>query len=1802
MSHAGKKPVAKNDDPDSDDERDTRIQELQQVVRELKHNLDLLGGNYNQHSTSVKDHLEQLHAQVVASAPVSAIQGPRLPKAECFEGNRSKLRGFLTQMDMHLDVNKTKLPDAASKVIFVSTYLRGQAWDWFEPHIRDYYGKPSDEWSATTTDVFADYRNFRQHLERTFGDIDAAQTAERKLQRIRQHSSASAYASEFQQIISYLDWPDRTYIPPFISGLKSNIKDELARIDRPETLDKVIEVAVKIDNRLRERQYERQDVEQWKRGKGRSPGFNRFNPGRRDNHRAPRDSDPYGPKPMELDATQDEQDERRKKNLCFSCGKPGHRSRECKQKKPFEKRHHMRATREELRATQEPRQGYPRKETLEDLVARWTTLSPDEIARDLCIEGIADEHQIDYPEIDWDTVESQGWTQYVSQELNCSGERSNNSQEPKVGLPGTPTKYLGIEIVPGTPPSFPGTDHEIPETPQESPRNRQDDEEASELETNLTTEIRVNTLDQHLIAAIEEGEDPTGCPCENSACACKGYARHPRHSEMACVMCYDETCTTHGSGKLDYGIEPRPLRWMKKPAWKQEYQGIWYNGKKVYDSENQPITHLAATLSGTHIKLNVVLPMGNAWTLIDSGATNNFMNPRFKTGRQVKTNPLPYTVPVAGLDGEVLSGGVSEATVLLPMSVYGHPELIKFNILETGDYDIVLGIPWLRKHNPSINWQTGRITFGRCQCKQEYDDYEKRRKGSSKRTADTQGTVAREDDRSTRSRGGTHRQIKRIAPDVMEQSPDMSDDELTDYVIVKTEKLYATSDEPRIPEEYREFQDVFTAPADGVLPKHGPFDHEINTMEGTEPTFKPIYQLSQKESDTLKEYIDENLKKGYIRASKSSAGYPIIFVPKKDGSLRLCVDYRHLNSITIKDRHPLPLIHEMQDRIGGAKYFSKYDITNAYHRIRIKPGHEWKTAFRTKFGHYEYKVMPFGLTNAPATFQRFIFKALEEYLDIFVVAYLDDILVFSKTLEEHVKHNKLVLQKMREAEVTLKLKKCEFHVQETSFLGYRISPDGLGMEEDKVKSIMEWPTPKSVKEVQQFLGLANYYRKIIDGYAGVASGLYRLTKKDQKFEWDDAAEKSFQQLKSLFGQGTIVATFSYEEPIILETDASDYALGARLTQPGSDGKYRPVAFWSRKMIPAELNYDVHDKELLAIVSAFQVWRAYLEGAKHTVTVKSDHKNLTFFTTTKVLTRRQARWAETLAQYDFRIEHCKGTENSQADALSRRPDYELGTKAAEPAVLRQNPDGTISYNKQILAATIEVRNDDFLQQVREEQKKDTTSKAILDGEVKNDNFTADDTGLVYAHGLIYVPNKLRNEIIKRHHDDLTHGHMGVEKTVEHVSRNYYFPNMNRKVRFYIQGCDTCQRNKPARHAPYGELQLSETPTKPWEWITMDFITKLPVSDKHDMIMVVVDRLTKYAYMIPTTETINAEQMANILLRHVIANHGMPSKITSDRDKLFTSKMWQSFADLVGIELRLSTAYHPQTNGQTERVNQTVKQYLRCYVNYQQDNWAGLLSMAQLAYNNAVHSTTHETPFFANYGYNPVVYGDTIGKTAVAESSRILATRLRQLHLQLSRDIDFVNLRMKRYYDQQHVEGPDLKKEEKVYLLRRNIKTKRPSNKLDHLRLGPFKIEEKLGPVTYRLKLPESMKKLHPVFHISLLEPAPNNAELATNVEIEEETEDEYEVEQILADRWHENQQQLLVQWKGYPTSENTWEPIANLRGCHQLVQKYYHEAKRTPEQRKARRFRNQKDRQPTRRPGRPRKQTTMDQQTRSSASE
>jgi hypothetical protein len=333
--------------------------------------------------------------------------------------------------------------------------------------------------------------------------------------------------------------------------------------------------------------------------------------------------------------------------------------------------------------------------------------------------------------------------------------------------------------------------------------------------------------------------------------------------------------------------------------------------------------------------------------------------------------------------------------------------------------------------------------------------------------------------------------------------------------------------------------------------------------------------------------------------------------------------------------------------------------------------------------------------------------------------------------------------------------------------------------------------------------------------------------------------------------------------------------------------------------------------------------------------------------------------------------------------------------------------------------------------------------------------------------------------------------------------------------------------------------------------MDFVVKLPLSredwtgQEYDSILVITDRLTKYAYMIPYRESGTAKDLSRVFLREIIANHGTPEEIISDRDKLFTSKFWTTLMALLGTKRRMSTAFHPQTDGQTERINQTMEAYLRCYVNYKQNNWVELLPLAQFAYNSAESDGTGVSPFFANYGYNPTAYRTPLDDTKNAQEAIVKVEELRTLQQELATDIKFIAQRSAIYYNKKHSVEPELKEGDKVYLLRKNVTTKRPSDKLDHKKLGPFKIATKIGSVNYKLQLPKTME-IHPVFHVSLLEPAPPGAPPAPKTEVQRlDPQKEYEVETVLDCQYVRKQVKYLIKWKGYPQSENTWEPKGNL---------------------------------------------------------
>ena len=439
----------------------------------------------------------------------------------------------------------------------------------------------------------------------------------------------------------------------------------------------------------------------------------------------------------------------------------------------------------------------------------------------------------------------------------------------------------------------------------------------------------------------------------------------------------------------------------------------------------------------------------------------------------------------------------------------------------------------------------------------------------------------------------------------------------------------SVSDEPPpdlsgLPEEYREFSDVFSKTKADTLPEHRPYDLRIELEDGAVPPLGPIYSLSQLELDTLREYIEENLRSGFIRPSNSPCGAPVLFVKKKDGSLRLCVDYRGLNKITRKDRYPLPLVSDLLDAPRKARIYTKIDLRHAYNLVRIAPGDEWKTAFRTRYGSFEWRVMPFGLSNAPAAFQRFVNEIFADMLDVCVVVYLDDILIYSDNPDDHRKHVKEVLRRLRKHRLYARADKCEFHKDSVEYLGYILSADGLTMSDDKVRTILEWPEPRKVRDIQSFLGFANFYRRFIPSYSEIVLPLTRLTRKNVPWDFSDACRKAFNDLKTAFTRAPVLHHWVPDRQITVETDASDYAIAGILSITSDSGELHPIAFHSRTLTGAELNYDTHDKELLAIFEAFKVWRHYLEGSGTPVDVVTDHKNLEYFSITKLLTRRQAR--------------------------------------------------------------------------------------------------------------------------------------------------------------------------------------------------------------------------------------------------------------------------------------------------------------------------------------------------------------------------------------------------------------------------------------------------------------------------------------------------------------------------------------------------------------------------------------------------
>jgi hypothetical protein len=667
--------------------------------------------------------------------------------------------------------------------------------------------------------------------------------------------------------------------------------------------------------------------------------------------------------------------------------------------------------------------------------------------------------------------------------------------------------------------------------------------------------------------------------------------------------------------------------------------------------------------------------------------------------------------------------------------------------------------------------------------------------------------------------------------------------DLRKAAVVFAVNLKKIQDLPELPEEIKDYCDVITSGdiAHNALPTG--VAHAIDLEAGERPPFRPLYNLSVKELAALREYLDQALKNGWIKRSISEAGAPILFVPKKDGSLRLCVDYRGLNAITKKNRHPLPLISETLDRLGRAKVFSALDLKDAYYRIPIKRGDEWKTAFRTRYGHFEYNVMPFGLCNAPATFQAYINRALAGLVDICCVVYLDDILIYSDTREQHVRDLREVLERLRKFALYASFKKCKFFTDTVEFLGYTVSVAGVSMDKSRIATVEEWPRPKTFREVQVFIGFTNFYRRFIRSYSKIVAPLTSLNKgakngkKSGPLTWGESEEQAFRTLKAAFTEAPILRHYDPTAKLRMETDASAFAISAIVSQMLYAGEERagwyPIAFWSRKLNPAECAYETHDGELLAIVEGFKQFRHYLEGAQHATQVLTDHNNLKGFMGVTKLNGRQARWATFLASFDFVIEHRAGKTNP-ADAPSRRPDYACDERAPShllptlqnklavwkddsslaPSISRVRAQGdhlvgagdTQAYTgpHAIVRAVINTASRhedpfgdptvDLTTIIKSLQTNDNMLEALL----KSSRDAGDEFAWRKVRDLWYYRNALyvlddsatRAQLMRVHHDDELAGHFGRNKTEQLLRRKYWWLMLTKDVAARVASYGTC----------------------------------------------------------------------------------------------------------------------------------------------------------------------------------------------------------------------------------------------------------------------------------------------------------------------------------------------------------------------------------------------------------------------------
>ena len=835
------------------------------------------------------------------------------------------------------------------------------------------------------------------------------------------------------------------------------------------------------------------------------------------------------------------------------------------------------------------------------------------------------------------------------------------------------------------------------------------------------------------------------------------------------------------------------------------------------------------------------------------------------------------------------------------------------------------------------------------------------------------------------------------------------------------------------------YEDVFSK-SETDIGHYSGVTHKINLTDET--PFKQRYRrIPPKMIDEVRSHLDQLLSAGIIRKSFSPFASNIVTVRKKSGKLRICADFRFLNKRTIKDSYALPRIDDILDTLSGSKFFSVLDMKSGFHQVEIEERHKQRTAFTVgPLGFYEYNRLPMGLCNSPATYQRLMEECLGDLNMKICIIYLDDIIIFAKTFEEHMERLEIVLQRLRECRLKLAAEKCEFLKKKVKYVGYIVSEDGISTDPDKVEKILDWPRPTNPDEVRQFIGFAGFYRRFIKDFSKIIQPLSELMPPSSKkksrrpkapdnwiWKWDH--EYAFNKLKDCMTSAPVLGYANQEDPFTLHIDASSHGLGAILYQK-QEGKLRVISYASRSLNRAEKNYPAMKLEFLTLKWAVtEKFKDYLYGCKFDVT--TDNNPLTYVLTTAKLDATGQRWISALATYDFSISYKPGRCNGDADALSRYPERcedHIPHDAVKTICHQTEPYvHTITMsNVNLIEATNEA--DEPLSQmdmrmIRKEQREDDTLGYwvhLLTNRKKPCKNDFPNTrkhlalyrcfhNLHMVRGVLYrkiheddrikqqmvLPKAFIESVLKGLHDDM--GHPGKDKTLSLLRDRFYWPGMTADVDSWIDNCDRCLRSKSSTQQKAPLVSIKST--YPLEMVCMDYLSLEPTKGGITNVLVITDHFTRFAVAIPTKDQ-TAKTTAEAFFNEFVVHYGLPAKIHTDQGANFQSELFSHLCLLTGMEKSRTSPYHPMGNGLTERFNRTLISMLRTISPNQKLEWKKHIAPLVHAYNCMRHESTGFSPYELLFGRQPRLPIDLVfGINSESNKDSNMSDYIKELHVHL-----------------------------------------------------------------------------------------------------------------------------------------------------------------------------------------------------------